>query len=185
MTRVLRALLSPFNVIAALLALLAYGASLWVQRPLAVPSPPEVRQSLSTVSVNLFFATPEMDAYFKQARSLEVHDNLPQQLAQASLKAWVEGPQDAGGRGLAVVPAGSEVPRVWSRGQHYIVDLPQSYSALNYGASGERMLLCSITQTLLAVRGQDVQFLVGGKAASTLLGHMDLRTPYTRADCEL
>lgn len=185
MTRVLRALLSPFNVIAALLALLTYGASLWAQRPPATPAPPEVRQSLRDVNAELFFASPDMEGYFKQSRRLQVHDNLPQQLAQASLQAWVEGPQDAAGRGLAVVPAGSEVPQVWVRAAHYLVNLPKSYSSLNYGASGERMLLCSLTQTLLAVRGQDVQFLVDGQAASTLLGHMDLRSPYTRADCDL
>ena len=181
----LRALFSPFNVIALIVLGLVYGADRWVRRPPTPPTPPELRQTLKTVSVNLYFATPDMGAYFTQPREVEVQDNLPQEVGQAALKAWTAGPRDASGKGLAVVPAGSPAPRLWTRGAHYYVDLPSSYTTLNYGATGERMLLCSLTQTLLAVRGQDVRFLVNGQDATTLLGHMDLRAPYTRADCDL
>ncbi|WP_045233632.1 GerMN domain-containing protein, partial [Deinococcus pimensis] len=69
---------------------------------------------------------------------------------------------------------------------HFFVDLPESYTRLNYGASGEQMIVCTITQTLLGVPGaRDVTFLVGGRNAETLLGHFDLSVPYTKDDCKL
>ncbi len=185
MIAVLRALLSPFNVIALIVLALVYGADKVVKRPPVVAAPPEVRQTLKQAKVSVYYVTPDMSAYFTQPREVDVQDNLPQEVGQASVRAWVAGPQGASGKALAVVPADSDVPRVWARGEHYYVDLPQSYTNLNYGATGERMLLCSLTQTLLAVRGQDVRFLVNGQDATTLLGHMDLRSPYTKADCDL
>ena len=57
------------------------------------------------------------------------------------------------------------------------------YKAYNYGVSGERMLLCSLTRTLLEQRGKDVMFLLAGKNVGTLLGHADLHAPYAREDC--
>ena len=50
------------------------------------------------------------------------------------------------------------------------------------GTSGERMLLCTVTRTLLELKGQDVTFLLGGKNVDTL-GHLDLREAFTGQDC--
>ena len=81
-----------------------------------------------------------------------------------------------------MVPAGTAAPRVYYRSAHYYVDFPEAYGKLRYGTSGERMLLCTVTRTLLELKGQDVTFLLGGKNVDTL-GHLDLREAFTGQDC--
>ena len=77
---------------------------------------------------------------------------------------------------------GTPSPKVYLRGQHYYVDLPEAYTKLRYGASGERMLLCTLTRTLIEQKGQDVTFLVAGQNVEAL-GRMDLTQPFTASDC--
>lgn len=178
----MRPLFSPFNMICLLLLALSYLAYREVRRTPPPPKVPELQRKTQNVSAKLYFSTPNMDGYRTEQRQLAVAQNLPSQLAQAALAAWVKGPS-AGG--LAVVPPDSEVPKVWLRGDHFLVDLPASYTRLNYGTTGEQMVLCTITQTLLSQRGTDVKFLLAGKDTTTLLGHLDLQSPYTRAECNL
>ena len=123
---------------------------------------------------------PQVRALKMEVRTLQVTQKDVGTLAQAALNVWAQGPNTSGS--LPVVPKGTPAPRVYLRGAHYYVNLPDAYLRLKYGTSGERMLLCTLTRTLLETRGQDVTFLVGGQNVDTL-GRLDLREPYTRQDC--
>lgn len=188
MTRaVFRPLFSVFNVLALVLLGLALLAFRAVQQPPATPEAPLLAQTgQQNIRVTLYFSDAQVRGYVRQTREVAVSQNDPVALAQAALNGWAAGPTAPGGAvqtPLAAVPRGSAVPTVMLRGDHFVVNLPASYAQLNYGVSGERMLLCSLTRTLLEQRGKDVMFLVAGKNADTLLGHADLHAPYAREDC--
>jgi Sporulation and spore germination len=179
-----RPLFSVFNVVA--LILLGLSALLYrvVQQPPVAPKAPQLAVAQKqTARVTLYFSDSKVLGYVKQSREVQVSENDPVELAQAAVRGWASGPGASSGGAVAVVPKGSEVPQVWLRGEHFVVNLPASFSALNYGVSGERMLICSLTRTLLEQRGKDVMFLMDGKNADTLLGHADLHAPYAREDC--
>ena len=182
-----RPLFSVFNVLALALLGLASLAYRTVQQPPATPKAPALALTgQQNVRVTLYFSDAQVRGYVRQTREVSARQNDPVALAQATLGGWVAGPASVAStapRTLAAVPRGSAVPTVMLRGEHFVVDLPASYAQLNYGVSGERMLLCSLTRTLLEQRGKDVMFLLAGKNADTLLGHADLRAPYAREDC--
>lgn len=181
----LRRFFSLFNVLALLALLVAAYAYQVVQRPQATPPLPKLEMSeLHPVKLNVYYSDSQVQSMKPLVRTVQVTEETPGTLAQAALSAWAAGPGSAGGSNvLAVVPKNTPTPRVYVRGLHYYVDLPAAYTKLNYGSSGERMLLCTITRTMLDKRGQDVTFLVGGKNADTL-GHLDLRDAFTRQDCQ-
>lgn len=180
----MRPLFSVFNVASALLLALAYLVYSLVGRPPALPQAPVYRtETLTPQNVTIYYSDSQVLNLVRQTREIKVLDGNLQSRSQAAVTVWASGP--AGQGGVAVVPAKSEVPQVWVRGPHYLVNLPASYSKLNYGSSGERMLLCTLTRTLLALETttKDVTFLVAGKNSDTLLGHADLRAPWTAQDC--
>ncbi|WP_034383335.1 GerMN domain-containing protein [Deinococcus sp. YIM 77859] len=177
----MKRLFSLFNVVSlALLAAAAYAYQ-EVRRPPETPAPPRLElQEKREVQVRVYYTDPQVQTLKPETRTVQVTNESSGTLAQAALNTWAAGPNTSGV--LPVVPKGSEPPKVWLRGVHYYVNLPETYRELRYGTSGERMLLCSLTRTLLEKSGQDVTFLVGGQNADTL-GHLDLREPYTRQDC--
>jgi hypothetical protein len=174
-------LFSLFNVVsAALLAAAAYAYG-EVQRPPELPTAPRLElQQKRPVEVRVYFSDAQVQTFKPETRTVQVSQENPAALAQAALNVWADGPQAAGS--LPVVPRGSEAPRVWLRGTHYYVNLPADFLKLRYGTSGERMLLCTLTRTLLGGGGQDVTFLVDGKNVETLW-NLDLRGPYRAQDC--
>lgn len=177
----MRRLFSLFNVVsAALLAAAAYAYQ-EVQRAPEVPAPPRLEQvEQRGVKVKVYFTDTQVQRLKPETRTVQVTQENPSALAQAALNMWAKGPQTSGS--LRLVPQGTPAPKVWVRGGHYYVNLPAAYGKLRYGTSGERMLLCTLSRTLLETRGQDVTFLVDGKNVDTL-GHLDVREPYTRQDC--
>lgn len=178
----LRRIFTPMNIIGLLLLLAAGYAKQFVSLPPPAPKVPKMQlEEVQPQTLNIYFADPQTTGYAKEARSVPVEGTTAGKLAQGAVAAWLAGPKKGGA--LRVVPAESESPEVWLRGQHYIVNLPKSYTKLNYGLSGEHMLICSLTRTLLDKTGQDVSFLVGGQNMATLLGHIDLRRAFTKTDC--
>lgn len=179
---VLKRFFSLFNVL-ALLALLAAAYALQVvQRPPAPPPLPQLELAeVHPVKVKVYYSDRLVQTVKGVERTVQVTDETPGVLAQAAVNTWASGTGGASDV-LPVVPQGTPTPRVYVRGLHYYVDLPPAYTKLNYGTSGERMLICSLTRTLLEKRGTDVTFLLDGKNVATL-GHLDLSDAYTRQDC--
>lgn len=172
-----------FNVIALLLMLAAAYAYQVVQRPQEAPQLPKLEMAeLHPVKLTVYYSDKQVQNMKAVQRTVQVTEEGAGILAQAAANAWAQGPNGAATDVLPVVPKNTPAPRVYVRGLHYYADLPAAYAKLNYGSSGERMLLCSLTRTLLEKRGQDVTFLLDGKNVETL-GHLDLTEPYTRQDC--
>ncbi|PYE53039.1 GerMN domain-containing protein [Deinococcus yavapaiensis] len=179
----MRQLLTPFNLLSLLLLAAAAYAYQTVRMPPPTPAAPQYadEDKGQSTNVTLYFAAKDVQSYVPERRSVTVALQNAQQTAQAMSAALVDGPRKDG---LRLVPSGSDVPNVWVRAGHVIVDLPPSYAKLQYGVSGERALLCGFTRTLLGVRNaRDVTFLVGGKNVDTLLGFLDLREAFTSEDC--
>jgi hypothetical protein len=178
----MRRLITPINILGLLLLALSLGVRELVSRPPAPPSLPTLQlEAVQPQAVTLYFSNAQVDGYVKEERTIQVEGKSPGKVAQAQVGAWVRGPQ--AGKGLRVVPSGSPAPDVWVRGPHFVVNLPQAYTKLSYGLGGERMIVCTLTRTLLDKSGKDVLFLVGGASTQTLLGHLDLRRPWEKADC--
>ncbi|WP_309571170.1 GerMN domain-containing protein [Deinococcus sp.] len=177
----MRRLLSLFNVLSAALLVVAILASQAVQRVPAAPAAPKLQLAERTaLSLKVYFTDAQVQRLIAETRTVQVTQRTPSAVAQATLRVWAAGPAQTGH--LGAVPRGTAPPKVYVRGLHYYVDLPAAYGNLRYGSSGERMLLCTITRTLLDTRGQDVSFVLNGQPVETL-GHMDLREPFTHQDC--
>lgn len=180
---VMRRLFSLFNVLSLLLLAAAAYAYQVVQRPPEPPKPPKLELlERHGVPVKVYYSDLQVKSLKMLTRTAQVVEENPTSLAQAALNVWAQGPGKENTDALPVVPAGTDAPRVYVRGKHYYVDLLPAYTKLGYGSSGERMLLCTITRTLLEPGGDDVTFLVNGKMAETI-GHIDLTRAFTRADC--
>ncbi|WP_367114379.1 GerMN domain-containing protein [Deinococcus sp.] len=172
---------SLFNVVAAGLLVTSVLALQAVQRPPVAPTPPKLELTERTpLKVKVYFTDSKVQLLKPEMRTVMVAKTNARAVAQAALNVWADGPYDR--NLLAAVPAKTAPPKVYLRGQHFFVDLPAAYVNLRYGTSGERMLLCTLTRTLLEERGEDVTFLVAGENVESL-GHLDLREPYTRRDC--
>lgn len=178
----MKRLMTPINILGiVLLGLVLYGRQ-WVSRPPTAPTPPTLQLELvQPQRLTLYFSNEKVNGFVKEDRNVEVEGQSPARTAQAAVNAWARGPLK--GQGLRAVPQGSQAPDVWVRGVHYYLNFPTSYTQINVGVSGERMIICSLTRTLLEKTGKDVLFLVSGQSSPTLLGHMDLRRPYSKADC--
>lgn len=177
----LRRLMSLFNVVAAALLIAAFLALQAVQKPPEAPTPPQLQLAERTpLKVKVYFTDPQVQTLKPETRTVQVTQTNARMVAQAALNVWAQGPFNRAL--LGVVPAKTAAPKVYLRGQHFFVDLPAEYANLRYGSSGERMLACTITRTLLEERGQDVTFLLAGQNVDSL-GHIDLREPFTRQDC--
>lgn len=180
----MRRVLTPFNILSLIvLAVLAFAYNRVQQPPPTAQVPRyDAPSAENKVDVTLYFSDAQVQGFRSEQRTLEVARDTPQSVAQAAVAALVAGPREGG---LRALPQGGEVPQVWLRGEHAFVNLPASYTKLNYGTSGENMLICTVVNTLLGLPGtRDVTFLVAGKNADTLLGHLDLRDPYTKEDCK-
>lgn len=174
-------LFSLFNVVSAGLLFVAVMAWQAVQRPPVTPDAPTLQLAQRTaVPVKVYFTDAQVQRLVPESRTVQITQRNPAAVAQAALGVWAAGPSQAGH--LGAVPKGTPPPKVYVRGLHYFVDLPASYAQLRYGTSGTRMLLCTITRTLLDTRGQDVSFVLNGQVVETL-GQIDLREPFTRQDC--
>ena len=177
----MRRLFSLFNVVSLALLAASVLAHQAVQKPPETPRPPKLELLERTpVKVKVYFTDPQVQRLKAEERTVNVTQKDVGTLAQAALNVWAKGP--SGKDLLSVVPAGTAAPRVYYRSAHYYVDFPEAYGKLRYGTSGERMLLCTVTRTLLELKGQDVTFLLGGKNVDTL-GHLDLREAFAGQDC--
>lgn len=175
-------LFSLFNMLGLLALAGAFYGLQWVQRPLAKPAEPKLEMvELHPVKMTIYYPDTTVTSMKPTERTAQVTQENDGTLAQAAVNLWATAPSGEGV--LGVVPKGTPAPKVYVRSGHYFVDFPAVYTKLNYSTSAERMLLCTLTRTLLEKKGQDVTFLVGGQNAETL-GYMDLRQPYTRQDCQ-
>lgn len=176
------------TVLLAVLGLLAYTAPRWAvllrsvpedagdgtkaPAPSTAPSAAETR-----ISVKLLFPSEAEPALVTEERGVTFSQELPRQLLLV-LEELLRGSQ-AGH--LSPLPADAKVLAVFvtAEGLAYVDLSREAAVGLPGGSLDERLSVYSVVDTLAwnfpAVRR--VQFLVDGKPAQTLAGHMDLSRP--------
>lgn len=180
---VIKKLLSLFNVVAFICFGLSFLAYQNMQKAPPVPELPPLKLSeKSLVELKIFYSDIDVEKMRALVRKIQVESKDKVRLAQAAANIWAQGSGVKGGGVLDAVPKGSKTPQVYLRGDHYIVNLPAKYAKLGYGSSAERMMICTLTRTLLEIAGKDVYYLVNSQSVD-VLRHIDLREPFTRQDC--
>lgn len=141
---------------------------------------PIVSSSVKTapikVTVQLYFPKADGASFVLEQRQVTL--SATQTPYQAALDQLAAGPRQSG---VAVIPAGTPAPRVFVASGTAYVDLPQVYTHLNYGLSGDTLLIYSIANTLLATGGvNEVRFMIGGRPTVNL-GPLSLVDPISKS----
>lgn len=201
--RAVRALFSPFNMVAGLVL----AAVLLLQLVVGRPDAPQVSAELTktteapqSVAVNLHFPDQSLRKDTLEVRRVSVGGSEApfKELASRALEAWASGPT---GGGLRLIPPNSEEPTVIVRYGAAYVSLPLSWRNLGGGSELEWWTICGIVDTLTDLKPGDVKssdpgittvlFLMNGMnnsirgvtGAETLAGHVDLSLPFTKSVC--
>jgi len=127
-------------------------------------------------TLRLHFAKDTEDGMTIEERSVNIAQG--EDVLARALEELIKGPQTQGAAPL--VPAGTPVPTLFLRDNLALVDLPGSYSKLNFDIARENALIYGIASTLLEFKEVEaVKFLLGGKEVESL-GHLSLLDPFKR-----
>lgn len=175
----------PISLLLCAITLVALAAA-WVAlrsaplqpRP-GKPAAPEATGESRVSEAYLYFADPRTEYLSAETRSLS-HSPGPAALARAIVEALIVGPASDRAR---TIPEQTVLDGI------YIDDVATAYVDLSAavvdahpgGAHSELMTVFSIVNSLILNVPQikRVKLLVGGRDASSLAGHIDLRQPLT------
>lgn len=157
--------------------------------PAIVPSAVPSAGRASRVAFTLYFANREYVETGKESLDPLVAESIlldpalaaagDDRLANALLSALGRGPTSASA--LAVIPARIQIRSVHVR--EGIAELDLARAGLNGGSLEEQLLVNSIVRTLTQLPGlHGVRFLVEGKKAETLMGHVSTAQPIMASD---
>jgi spore germination protein GerM len=185
--RLWRLFVTPFNVVALLAALAVFGVRAVQQRPvqprvdqklLDADRPPPRRE----LRLRLYFASPSADGFVLEPRAASVARDAPNERLAEATRQWLAGPKTT--EALRLVPAGTPAPTVFVRRDTAYLDLPEAWTRLGLGSAGELLVLCGLANTLLeAGPVSRVSFIVSGRPAESLGGHVALDEPFTAKTC--
>jgi hypothetical protein len=181
-------LLTPFNVIAALLLAAVGLIRVGQDRPISFGLDPEIvafvqgpKKASSTLK--LYFAGLDARSFAIESRTVGLDGTNLGFLANAAVKEWVSGPQAQGAIGL--VPSDFAQPEVFAERAGIVVNLPKSWRRAQWGRSGEWLLLCGLANTLLELpKVNSVRYLLEGNAVETVYGHVGMLEPFTEKSCK-
>ncbi len=184
----------------ALVSILVLLWLVWHKFQARVESLPEVLSQLQSPSISssgkvtlkLYFEsaqTGELEAEEREFTVAPAKDSsskpaeppqLPE-LAHMALEALSTGP--SGGKRLATLPKGVKLRNIYldAAGTVYVDFDEQLVQRHPGGTQAEMITIYSVVNTLCANFPQikRVRFLIGGKEAQTLAGHVDLRHPFS------
>jgi Sporulation and spore germination len=178
--------LTPWNIIAVLLALGALAIRYEQTRPTALAIDPALldngERPKSELPLRLYFATADGRNYSVETRSAGLNRDDLETRAAIAVRVWLEGPLASGS--LRLVPPDADTPTVYARKDSVFLDLPASWTGYQLGLSGETLLYCGLASTLLDLQGvTNVQYLLNGKPAATIGGHVETLQPFTKDTC--
>ena len=159
-------------VLAPLLQEATYQLKEWVGKATS-PLP------VSTV-VTLYFSAPEEQFLVSVKRKIPAEGEINDQM-RAVIQALIEGPQNTSL--TSTLPSETRVRAIYTREDIIYVDFFSSLVEQHPGGtSGELVSIYSIVNTLLEnfPSYSKVQILIDGKTHHTLVGHIDLRGPFTK-----
>jgi hypothetical protein len=181
----LRLLLKVIPVVLAGAAAILSGW--WVAKHLAEAPPPPlapisgqapIGQASERRTVHLYFGDAQGRHLMAEQRVVAA---MPDDVALAKLliELLIEGPKKEGSRTL---PAAARLRAVYVTGAGTaFVDFEESAFAGHPGGVGSELLsIYSVVNTLVlnVDKIRTVKFLIGGREAATLVGHVDLREPF-------
>jgi hypothetical protein len=180
-----RWLFSPWNIIFALLLVGVLGVRYLQTRPTALAIDPKLLQAedrtKSRLQLELYFVTPDAQSFAVEKRDagLELDDVTTR--AVVAMKNYLAGPTLEGATALV---KDLSTPTVFAFEQTVFIDLPADWQQIKLGTQGELLLLCGITNTMLGLKDvQSVRFLLLGKPAPTVAGHIPTDKPFTNKEC--
>ncbi|HEX2864949.1 MAG TPA: hypothetical protein VHN99_10310 [Deinococcales bacterium] len=193
----LRAFLSPFNVIAAGLLVAVLVLQSLLGRPDApINQLPREGGKPTTVTVALHYPTAALDRETAPNATVGLPSADTSLDAAATLVAarWLKGAQ-GGGATPRLLPVTATAPTIVVRYGTAYVNLPENWRGLGGGSEVEWWTVCGLANTLFGLQGPtpdggeppriaSVLYLIGGQAAGTLAGHVDLSQPFTPAVCK-
>jgi germination protein M len=171
------------------MALVAYGVSVGLERLFSTPIPEETDQvtlpaaspgAVAHITATLFYGTPDGQSLVGVRREVPLAEGRVEQGRQILMLALTPAPSDY----VSVIPRGTTLRAfyVTDRGDAF-VDLSRQVSSAHPGGSSAELLTVAaivndVTANIPAV--QRVQILIDGQQVDTLAGHVDLRRPLPR-----
>ena len=179
--------LTPFNVIAALL-LAAVLAVRWAQaRPAALAIDPAILafergpQGVE-LPLRLYFANPNGQDFAVESRTASLEGGGLADQAALAVREWIAGPRAQGA--LPLVPNDIASPTVFARRDTIVIDLPRAWANVRLGSAGELLMLCGLANGVLELKGVSaVQYLLEGAVVESVGGHVLTREPFTVKTC--
>ncbi len=179
---------TPFNVV-ALIALVGFLLVRAVQeRPVSTPIDPAILEfeqgpRKAEIPLRLYFAGQDGQSFAVETRGVPVAGSTLSERASAAANAWIAGPTSQGALPLVVVQSLPE-PTIFAKAGTVFVDLPKIWTTNQLGTAGEFLMVCGLANTLLELDGaKAVQYLIDGKTAETIGGHIETLEPFTTRSC--
>ncbi len=172
--RVKSTLLIAFTMVALILGSLMLQKYLSRQQPPVAPVQP---QPAGTVSVSLFFASPDGEGLVRESREIDPCGSDLSECIQSSVEELVNGPM---GDLAPTLPDAVILNDVQVNGDLAVVDFGKGLAdGLPGGSSSEMTAVYSIVDTITFNFPQirKVKILLDGHEVESLKGHLDLRMP--------
>jgi spore germination protein GerM len=173
----------PITVGVALLALLAWGVTVVLERatrseaPVVTPATTEPAVETPHISATLFYAAPDGDALVPVRREVPLAEGIEAQGRQILISQLAAPPEAY----VSPIPTGTTLRAfyVTERGDAF-VDLSREVTTAHPGGSLTELLTVqaivnAVIANLPAVK--QVQIMVEGKEVDTIAGHVDVRRP--------
>jgi hypothetical protein len=168
-----------------ILAVLAWAAWRWTQREAPAPAPLAAASDSTHAGVKaarLFFADASGDSLVGEAREMIEPGTLHERVA-ALVAELDRGPH---GRGIAALPAGTSVLRVYLDDRGLMtLDLSRAFEqGFHGGSSAEYLAIASLVRTIGANLPEVKRLLIvcNGDPLATLGGHIPLDQPLEITD---
>lgn len=179
---------TPWNVVALIAVVGLLLVRLVQERPVSTPIDPSILEfeqgpRKAEVPLRLYFAAPDGQSFAIETRGVPVSGSALADRASAAVDAWISGPTSQGALSLVVVQNLPE-PTIFAKAGTVYVDLPKLWTTNQLGTAGEFLMVCGLANTLLELDGaKAVQYLVDGKPAETIGGHVETLEPFTVKTC--
>ena len=179
---------TPFNVIAVIAVIGLLLVRLVQDRPVSTPIDPSILEfeqgpRKAEVPLRLYFAAQDGQSFAIETRGVPISGTALVDRASAAVNAWIAGPTSQGALPLVVVQNLPE-PTIFAKAGTVYIDLAKPWTTNQLGTAGEFLMICGLANTVLELDGvKAVQYLLDGKPADTIGGHVETLEPFSLKTC--
>ena len=184
-------MLTPWNIIAALLFGLMFLIRSYQLQPVIVQIDPSLtgaqKQGDVQLEIKLYFSSLDATRFLIETRNARLENDGLTTRATRTINEWLAGPDKK--ESFSPFPSslsGLDVPKpiVFSRKDTVFLDVPKIWGSIQLGSNGEMLLFCGLANSLLELKDvKFVQFLEAGKRVETIGGHFNTLQPLTSKEC--